>query len=98
LYTLVPPTGDLDKICVCPCSKKYGLEVGEDVMCNFITGKPNGLMDHLKKLGGLYEEKRDRKLVQIPLNCEYHYAANVFLRELYSDYYGCESSCFLIMC
>ena len=64
-------------------------EVDGDAVCkNFKVGTPNSLMDHLKKEGGLFEEKKDRKKVLVPLTCPYHYAARTFLRELYKGYHG----------
>eukprot|EP00956_Cyclotella_meneghiniana_P004100 scaffold4989_cov64-Cyclotella_meneghiniana.AAC.1 len=78
---------DLDKICVCPCSK-YGLGIDDLPKCDSISFKPSGLMNHLKKKGGLYSAKENRKLKEFSLECKYHYAANVFLREVYADYHG----------
>lgn len=62
-------------------------------MCEYSKGDPSGLMAHLKTLGGLYDEKdkKSRQRVQIPLKCEYHHAANIFLREAFADYHRCKS-------
>ena len=50
-------------------------------------------MSHLKKVGGVFEEKENRKMKQVPMLCKFHYGANIFLRELYKDYNGGEIGC-----
>ena len=91
------------KLCYCPCSrqnekwrKQYGLEnlIDRDVLCSsFTVCEPLGLMSHLKKVGGVFEEKENRKMKQVPMLCKFHYGANIFLRELYKDYNGGEIGC-----
>ena len=77
---------------MCPCSKYGILEASdEDAKCDFLQSTPNSLMDHLKKRGGNYQEKKHREKVWIGLGCEHHYAARVFLKELYKDFNGTEN-------
>ena len=56
--------------------------------CNSTSFTPNGLMDHLKNVGGLFEHKQNRDTEQEPLKCEFHHAAKVFLENLFGDYHG----------
>ncbi|KAL7544849.1 hypothetical protein ACHAWF_008211, partial [Thalassiosira exigua] len=77
--------------CYCPCSKKvepWGKPLMVTMNCGNETFYPNDLMDHLKKMGGKYEEKEHGKKVMRPLRDIYHHGARVYLEHLYSDWLG----------
>ena len=86
----------------CPCCrqnakwrKQDGLDklIDEDIVCDkFKACVPLGLMSHLRKMGGVYSEKVNRKLEQVPMKCKFHYGARMFLEYLYKDYHGGEST------
>ena len=97
LYSIVIHLGNNNKYCYCPCCKQNekwrkqheldGL-IDKGVICE--TSKvcePIGIMSHLRKMGGVYEE---RKLNKIPMKCRYHYGARLFMEYLYKDYNGGE--------
>ncbi len=77
--------GGNTKFCYCPCCKQnakwrkqHGLDglIDKDVICEMFTvSEPLGMMAHLRKMGGVYEEKKDRKVTKIPMKCPYHYRA-----------------------
>ena len=61
-------------------------------MCKtFNVCAPLGLMSHLKVMGGVYSEKANRKMVERPMKCKFHYGTRMFLYYLYKDYHGGES-------
>ena len=81
------------EICYCPCGPN--VEPWRNQNKIFIDAckqkkrfQPNDLMDHLRKEGGVYEEKEQGKKVKRPLKCLYHYAAGEYLRILYADWHG----------
>ena len=86
------------EICYCPCGqnvkpwrKKHEIIIPH---CNQKERfQPNDLMDHLKKQGGVYEEKEKGKVVFRNLKCFYHYATAVYLRTLYSDWHFSCNTC-----
>jgi hypothetical protein len=47
-------------------------------------------MAHVRKVGGVFKEKQNRTMIQVPMKCKFHYAVRVFLEELYKDYNGSE--------
>ena len=90
------------EICYCPCGpnvkpwrENNQIELDED--CDQKKKfQPNDLMDHLRKEGGVYEEKEQGKKVKRDLNCMYHHATEVYLRNLYKDWHGTGNSCNLM--
>ena len=86
--------------CYCPCCKQnmkwreqHGLDrlIDDGVICKtFKVCEPLGMMSHLRNMGGVYEEKKDRRVSKIPMKCRYHYGARLFMEYLYKDYNGGE--------
>ena len=74
----------------CPCAKQnskwrehYGLDnlIDKDVVCdNFRAKVPQGLIDHLEHVGGVYCKKSG----QVHMKCKFHYVAIMFLEYLYN--------------
>ena len=102
LYSIAIHLGNNNnyKYCYCPCCKQnakwrkqHGLdELIDDggVICKSTDFIPIGIMDHLRTIGGVYEEKKDRRVSKIPMKCRYHYGARLFMEYLYKDYNGGE--------
>jgi hypothetical protein len=81
------------EICYCPCGPnvepwRKAHQVFPNVCDKTKRFQPNALMDHLKKEGGVYEEREQKKKVKRDLHCMYHYAAAEYLRLLYADWHG----------
>ncbi len=81
------------EICYCPCGPnvepwRNQNKIFFDACKQKKRFHPNDLMDHLRKEGGVYEEKEQGKKVKRDLKCLYHYAAAVYLRILYADWHG----------
>ena len=51
----------------------------------FKVCEPIGIMSHLRKMGGVYKEKKDMKLIKIPMKCPFHYGARFIMEYLYKD-------------
>lgn len=93
LYTGFHSSVEKQELCLCPCGvnlkpwrTKHGI-VGADRQCRKFF-KPRGLMDHLKKEGGVFEETEKGRKVTRPLCDIFHYAARVYLEFLYHGQIG----------
>lgn len=93
LYTGFHSSVEKQELCLCPCGvnlkpwrTKHGI-VGADRQCRKFF-KPRGLMDHLKKEGGVFEETEKGRKVTRPLCDIFHYAARVYLEFLYHGQTG----------
>lgn len=93
LYTGFHSSVEKQELCPCPCGvnlkpwrTKHGI-VGADRQCRKFF-KPRGLMDHLKKEGGVFEETEKGRKVTRPLCDIFHYAARVYLEFLYHGQTG----------
>ena len=93
LYTGFHSSVEKQKLCLCPCGvnlkpwrTKHGID-GADSQCHKFF-KPGGLMDHLKKEGGVFEETEKGRNVTRPLCDIFHYAARVYLEFLYHGQTG----------
>ena len=93
LYTGFHSSVEKQELCLCPCGvnlkpwrTKHGI-VGADRQCRQFF-KPRGLMDHLKKEGGVFEETEKGRKVTRPLCDIFHYAARVYLEFLYHGQTG----------
>ncbi|KAL3806991.1 hypothetical protein ACHAXA_007624 [Cyclostephanos tholiformis] len=82
------------EICYCPCGpnvepwrEKNNIVLDYDCKQKK-RFQPNDLMDHLRKEGGVYEEKEKGKKVMRDLSCMFHHATEVYLRILYKDWHG----------
>ena len=85
---------EASNICYCPCGpnlepwrERYKLNVDHNCGKHSKMFTPNALMDHLKVEGGCYEEKRHGKKVFVPIQDIYHHATNVYLRNLFADWF-----------
>ena len=76
-------------ICWCPCGPNLkpwrdSFRLYVTYICDNHKFTPNALMDHLKKGGGCYEEKKKF----VPLGDIYHHATKLYLQNLFADWFG----------